>query len=149
MPVKDTGHRYCSDSLFQQLQLAGEPQLIIRSDGEPAILDLKHAVMRRARVELGLSVTPEESSLGDSASNGQAEEAVKAGKAKVRTLKHAAEHLHKTCIGPTHPSLPWMCLHAAALINRARPDVSGRTPWELRHGRAWKAPIVPFSEKCM
>ena len=60
MPVKGTEHRYCCDSLSQQLQLAGEPRLITRLDGEQAILDSKHAAMRRAHVELGLSVALEE-----------------------------------------------------------------------------------------
>ena len=46
--------------------------------------------------------------MGDSQSNGAAEQAVREVKAKVRSLKLAAEKLHKMTIGAEHPVVTWM-----------------------------------------
>eukprot|EP00975_Prorocentrum_lima_P046289 9683145-Prorocentrum_lima.AAC.1 len=42
-----------------------------------------------------------------------------------------------------------MAAYSASLINRSRKGVDGRTAWELRKGRAWRQPLVPFSECVM
>eukprot|EP00973_Karenia_brevis_P051338 7132782-Karenia_brevis.AAC.1 len=62
----------------------------------------------------------EETAVGDSDANGLAEDSVKECKAKIRTLKFAAEKLHGTTIDRTHASLPWMAAYSASLINRSR-----------------------------
>eukprot|EP00974_Lingulodinium_polyedra_P077373 7491181-Lingulodinium_polyedra.AAC.1 len=63
---------------------------------------------RELREAHGIELVPEQSAEGDSPSNGQAEAAVRVGKAKVRTLRHATERFLGTALGATHPLLPWM-----------------------------------------
>ena len=45
MPCKGTGHPYCARTLKEELALAGDKSLVLRSDGEPAIVSLKEKVM--------------------------------------------------------------------------------------------------------
>ena len=96
-----------------------------------------------------MEVMPEESLPGDSSSNGLAEESVKSLKAKVRTLTFAAERLHGGTVGDSHNALPWMCEHAASVINRARKDLDGHTAWWNLKGRSWRQPLIPFGEKVL
>ena len=149
LPCKGTGHPFCVTALFQMIKFFRDKKLIIRSDGEPSIVDLKSAAARRAVATLGVEVPTEETPVGDSGANGLSEEAVRTCKAKVRTLRHATEKLHGCKIGETHNSLPWMCLYAAVTINRARRDVNGRTAWENCRGRQWHQPLIPFGERIL
>eukprot|EP00973_Karenia_brevis_P041733 5776351-Karenia_brevis.AAC.1 len=42
-----------------------------------------------------------------------------------------------------------MAAYSACLINRSRKGPDGRTAREFRKGRAWRQPLIPFSECVM
>jgi hypothetical protein len=96
-----------------------------------------------------MEVILEESAVGDSSGNGNAEMAVREVKAKTRSLRHQAEKLHGVEVGSDSPLVTWMVEYAANTINIGRRGQDGRTAWELRHGRAFKRKVVAFSEKAM
>ena len=103
---------------------------MFRSDGEPAIIELKREAMKSASQQCGIEFIPEVTPKGVSAANGLAEGAVKEIKAKCRTLKYATDLMYGTELPSTHPCLPWLVLYSAQLINRARRGPDGRTPFE-------------------
>ena len=79
-------------TLAKELQAGGYPRVVVRSDGEPALL----AHVRAARAMTMVADVPFESvheqvSKEQSPGNGLAEGAVKELKAKIRTLRHSAE----------------------------------------------------------
>ena len=89
----------------------------------------------------------EQVSKEQSPGNGLAEGAVKELKAKIRTLRHSTEMGLGRRIPETHDSLAWLVTHAAATINRFRPGLDGKTPYELRVGRKFRRPVAPWGQK--
>eukprot|EP00975_Prorocentrum_lima_P006857 1476576-Prorocentrum_lima.AAC.1 len=80
-------------------------------------------------------------------SNGHAEAAVRVGRAKIRTLRHATEKMLGMQLEATHAILPWMVQHAAAQISRGRPGSDGKTAYMLRYGKDFKMTSPVFAEK--
>jgi len=149
MPCKGVGDPYCARTLGEVLVLSGHRKIIFVSDGEPSIVALKRAAAAYAGARTGVEIIPEVSAEGDSQANGLAEGGVKECKAKIRTIKYDTERMHNIQIPPTHSTLTWMGLYAAALINRARRGPDGKTAWELRKGRPCRRALAPFGEKCL
>ena len=104
--------------LAKELQAACYSRVVVRRDGEPALL----AHVRAARAMTTESDVPLESvheqvSKEQSPGNGLAEGAVKELKAKIRRLRHSTEMGLGRQIPETHDSLAWLVTHAAATIN--------------------------------
>ena len=119
--------------------------MVVRSDGEPALL----AHVRAARAMTMVSDVPlgsvhEQVSKEQSPGNGLAEGAVKELKAKIRTLRHSTEMGLGRRIPETHDSLAWLVTHAAATINWFRLGLDGKTPYELRVVRKFRRPVAPW-----
>ena len=122
--------------------------MVVRSDGEPALL----AHVRSARamtmvVDVPLESVHEQVSKEQSPGNGLAEGAVKELKAKIRTLRRSTEMGLGRRIPETHDSLAWLVTHASATINWFRPGLDGKTPCELRVGRKFRRPVAPWGQK--
>eukprot|EP00974_Lingulodinium_polyedra_P031148 2997537-Lingulodinium_polyedra.AAC.1 len=92
----------------------GAAEIILKSDDEPAILDLRRRVAANVRASHGIGISFETSPQGDSQSNGLAEMAVRELKGVVRSLRHACATLHGVEIGAKDASLPWMVAYAGA-----------------------------------
>eukprot|EP00971_Amphidinium_carterae_P015640 308814-Amphidinium_carterae.1 len=148
LPCKGTGHPFCVKETVRQVLAAGHTVLELRSDNEPAILDLKTKVaaeLRAHKVDVRLT----ESAVGDSNGNGLAESAVRELKAKCRLLKLQVENLHGCSLSRESNLVPWLVRFAASTMNLGRKGRDGRTPFEIRHGRACKRPLGVFSEKVL
>ena len=119
LPSKGTSHEHSIRTLVNNVRNTGHIKVIIKSDNEPAIVDLKHQAARRLQADHGISVTFEESPVSDSQSNGLAELAVREVKGLARTLKHYVEEMHGITLPPDHVSMPWLLQHVCAIIARA------------------------------
>ena len=129
---------------FWELQAGGYPRVVVRSDGEPALLAHVKAAHAMTMVsDVPLESVHEQVSKEQSPGNGLAEGAVKELKAKIRTLRHSTEMGLGRRIPETHDSLAWLVTHAAATINWFRPGFDGKTPYELRVGRKFRRPVAP------
>ena len=124
-----------------------------KSDQEPAIIDLKRAAVAKLKTmtaDQGQStakVDYEESPVGQSQANSLAERAIWEVEGMTRTLVHSVEGLHKIELPVTHPARLWAIEYAAQLLCRfARSSSDGRTPYELRRGRAFKRALPAFCE---
>ena len=136
---------YAIEAVGKEIDLSGLTKMSIKSDQEPAILNLIQAV-RRERPETIECMTPEESPVGESKSNGAIENAIRNVQGQVRTLKLMLEERYKVRIGENHMVLPWLVKYAGVLINICRVGQDGKTPYERRRGRKWKKALPVFGE---
>ena len=90
--------------LGERIDEAGYRRIILKSDDEPSIVALKSA----AKLEGKAEVMMEESPVGDSPSNGLAENAVKMIQGLVRTLVDALEGKYGVKLPSDHPAFPWL-----------------------------------------
>ena len=91
----------------------------------------------------------EESPVGDSKANGEAEAAVKEVKWRIRAIIMTLEKKLNTKIPEGHPLLTWIPRYAAEQSNRFKVGHDGRTPEERRTGKKWIRPMPLFGERIM
>ena len=87
-------------------------KVVLRTDGEPAILDLANRV---GDLRLGETLL-EHSPVGDSRSNGLAERAIQSVQKQIRVLKLALERNMKTKISVEHACFPWLVEHSGDIL---------------------------------
>ena len=140
VPAKGTSiHMHGARCLAEVIVQTGFPKLILKSDGEPAIKELKREAVKLAREEVNIEVVMEESMEYVSETNGPVEQAVRAVEDKVRTLKFAVEEMHGVKIESDAPIFKWVVLYGGQIMSRAhRYEVAGRTAYERRKGQPYK-----------
>jgi hypothetical protein len=136
--------------LHEELKDWGHPggegnELILKSDGEPAIVAVREALGRYH----GGKVLPEQAPRGESASNGRVEEAGKTVRGLVKVLKDQLETKTALKIQPKHIILQWMVRWAAMMYSRFKVGEDGKTPYERLKGRKCNVEVVPFGETVM
>ena len=136
---------YAIDAVGKEIEQSGLTKMNIKSDQEPALVDLIRAV-KRERGESIEVMKPEHSPVGESQSNGRVERTIRTVQAQVRTLKLMVESKYKTVVDQESAILPWLVKYAATLINIASVGKDGRTPFERRSGRKWKKALPTFGE---
>ena len=131
-------------SVVREIDLAGYNRLIIKSDQEPAILDLLRAA-KRERAE-DIEIQPEESPVGEHQSNGDIERAVQAVEGQIRCMILSLESRYKSKIRQDHPIFPWLIRHSAILLNIAKVGDDGKTAYERRKGKRFLRAIPEIGE---
>ena len=121
---------YAVKTLVNDLREIGHDKFIFKTDQEPAILALKHAIAKELTAGQGdvKRVMMEESPVGESQSNGLIEAAVKTIEGMFRTLKCHIQSKLKQEISADHPIWPWLTEHVAMLHNRYKIGADGKTP---------------------
>ena len=94
VPSKGTQHDYCVKQLHHNISQMGYPKLLLKTDQEPAILDLRKACVRLCNLD-NIEILREESPVAEHPANGVVEQAVQAVEGQVRTLK-AVSYTHLT-----------------------------------------------------
>ena len=125
------------------LDTLGYKQVVLKSDQEPAIMELKACVKR----ERGEDTIMEESPGYDSKSNGEIERAIQTVQGQVRTMKVALEDRTRQRIQADHVILPWIVQHAAAVINRYHKGSDGATPYRRARGREFNGDMCEMGER--
>ncbi len=100
---------------------------IYKSDGEPSVVTVKKAV----NAYLQNQAVMEESPVGEHASNGEVESAIKVVRNQFKVLRSALEGIIKERIGPSEPILQWFMRWIGQMLNRFRVDKNGRTAYEI------------------
>lgn len=88
--------------------------------------------------------TPESSAVGQSQSNGRAENTVGQLEDLVRTYNAALEDRIGERIPSTHPITSWLVGHAASVHHRYVVGDDGRTPYEAMHGQRFRGNLAEF-----
>ena len=114
------------EKLAGWVDVLGWTQVTVRSDGEPAVMQVAAAVRDARRA--GSVTTLETSAPGDHAGNGLAERAVGLVGGMVRTLKNELEFNCQMLIPPKSKTIAWMIVHAT-LLNL---DTFGPERWRGR-----------------
>ena len=119
--------------------------ITIKTDGEPALMDLKRSVMA-SRVGI---TTPIESPVRQSKSNGAMERAIRTWQGYLRTIKKYFEDKCKVKLDIKHELFQWMVMWAAESLNFFKIHASGKTTHELITGHKMKRKVPGFGEKVM
>ena len=118
---------------------------ILRSDGEPAILDLLNRVCELRMPETLLEGSP----VGDSRSNGLAERAIQSVEKQIRVLKLALERNMSCKVGVEHVCFPWLVEHAADVLAKFVIGRDGLTAWERLKGKKYTGLLIEFGTKVL
>ena len=133
----------------KHIERCGYPEIMLRTDGEPAIRSFRDAV----KVELlkkGIRVIPNATPKADSAGAGTAESAVKLIKDKTSTLICWAKELHGVTMSSSHNNLAWAVQYAGQLIFRSHRGDDGLTAWQRHTGkREVPRKYAPWGEKIL
>ena len=132
----------------------GLTKFAYRSDQEKAVTGLIEAAAMAAQRSASpeapaIVAAPENSSVGESASNGLAERTVQTIEDHVRTLLLALESRIKSKIPVGHPLIHWLVEHSAVLKTKYDVGPDGHTGYWHLHGRECTEKLVEFGEKVM
>ena len=107
-------HEAVVTRIVADLNTLGYKRVLVRTDGEPAILDL----WAKVKDQWGGELVKVESMAGDHDTNGDAEQAVQKVEDEVRTWLDATNDSIKSRIPPTHDLLAWIVEHACSVDRR-------------------------------
>lgn len=113
------------------------------SDNEPTI-DLIKKRVAVLRGDLRTDVIS--SSLRGSRANCLAQATIRWWSVKARTLRYAMEAAYGVRVTPEHVAWPWMCRHAAFIMEKFRVRVDGSTSHAAAYGCAYCGEVLPFGE---
>ena len=119
----------------------GDNELIIKTDGEPAIVALRESVAKYH----GGRVIPEQSATGESQSNGKIEVSGKIIRGMIKIYKHQLEEMADMKLESKDVVMQWMIRWAAMAYSRYKKGEDGKTAYE-RQGRKCRMDVMPFGE---
>ena len=124
VPCKGTQHRWIIGKLVNDVIMSGVQTLVVKSDQEASIVDMKNALIRELRGVEGLTVMPEESPVGASAANAMIERSVWEMQSTTRPPVAYAEWLHGTVFEPSSAILTWAVELSGQVASRFQRSVS-------------------------
>ena len=133
---------YATKSVVTDVEALGQKNMVLKSDGEPALVALKETI----KEELEARVVLEESPVGESKSNGAVENAVQQVQGQVRSMKDALECRLGIRLTEESPMIPWMVMHAAKTMNRYLVGPDGKTAHRRWKGKDFKRDVAEFGE---
>ena len=143
VPRKGMISQHGADAMEKDIEKLGYKEIILKSDGEPAIKSVQEEVKRRRKDNTIL----ENSAPGDSRSNGAAERAVKAVSEQVRVLRDGLQARLGAVLKGSHPVTTWLVQHAADCLSKYQVGEDGKTAYERLKGTPFTRPAVEFGEK--
>ena len=120
----------------------GHQELIMKSDGEPAIVALKEAAKNERKERIVIESSP----VKESKSNGAIEAAVQQVQGQFRTMKDALETKIGTRLTPNSTIIPWIVAHAARTMNRYQVGTDGKTAYRRWKGKDFKREVAEIGE---
>jgi len=148
--VKGAGFdRYAMEKLKNDIAWLGYSRVILRSDNEPAIIELLRETLKDLKVDTVEQAAEEHPPAYDSKANGSVENAVKLVQGLLRTLKFCLEARLGVKIPMAHPILAWLIRHAAWLISTRARRSDGKTAHERLRGRPFARRLLCFGEICL
>ncbi len=117
-------------------------RVLIRCDGEPALGALRDAITKAMPDGATPVVTP----VGESASNGGIEQAVRTVKGLLRVHLLALEAKISGKFPSGHPVLTWLVEHVSDIVSKHMVGLDGKTGYERLYGRPSREEGLEFGE---
>ena len=114
----------------ESLNRLGYPELIVRSNHEPAMLAFRDAVIRELKERFGVRAIAQAPTKYDSASAGMVKNAIKQVNVKMRSLVVATRELHGVVMDREHVALAWCVRFAGQIISRTVKGADGLTAFQ-------------------
>ena len=132
-----------------RLQGLGYTEVIFKSDTESSLLALKEAVapewLRQVNMEQGV-MRDAESPVGEHASDGAVESAVRRVQGHVGAIRVAHQSMYRSPIDRNCCIVPWMVSRVAATITRFQTGEDGATARQRLKGKSFGTDLVEFGE---
>ena len=142
VPVKGGDQEWAAEQLTRNiLKLGLRGDLTLRSDQEPAIVDLLKQVAKLRGV--GRTFL-EQSPVGDSKANGVAETAVQSVEKMIRVHKLAFENRIGARLPVKHPLFAWLVEHVSDILNRFLVSRDGKTAVQRMKGGSCEQYVLEF-----
>ena len=142
---KGSTDRWVVDRLCDDVELFGHSEVILKSDGEPSIVQVQGAI-RESRTH---GTICQNSPAYNPQANGAAERAVQEVMGQVRAMKIGLEQRIKAEIKTDYKIMEWIVELSAVLLNRCMIGKDGRTPYHRLMGKDSKKPIVELGERVL
>ena len=140
---KGTGDVKIVQKIEASIDEVGDAKIKIKSDGEPALVQVMEAVKRKREHPTLLENPPAH----DPQSNGVAERAVREVKAQIRCILLGLEAQIAEKIDTKLAIIDWILAHAPELINRFLVGRDGKTAWQRVHNRVFNRKTFEFGEQ--
>ena len=131
--------------LVKDLESWGRTDIVLKTDGEPAMLALQSAIIKARSHRTVLRNSP----AYNPQSNGSAEKGVQDVTDLIRRHVLALQARLKQKVNLKIPVLAWLIRHAAFVITRYSVGHDGLTPWRRLTGKGWNGVIAEFGEQVM
>ena len=142
---KGMGDGWIVNKLIEDIETLGYTDIIIKTDGEPALMQVAKEIKARRRHP----TIPNEPPAYDPQSNGAIEKAVGEVTGQVRALKIALESRIKEKVTVDMRIFNWIVEHACLIINRYQVGKDGKTPYRRITGKQCNQQIIEFGEQVM
>ena len=145
IPSKEANEEYTIANILSFLKRMNHEDIIVKSDGEPAIKALLDKVKEKYPYKMRTLVTPRYSSQ----SLGMLGAIQNLLQGQIRTLRASVEQQYSTVIGPSKDIWPWLVRHAGWQIHHCHIRGNRRTSYQEITGCQYNGWIVPFGETCV
>ena len=142
---KGPGDEWVVDKIMEDLATLGHTKLIMKTDGEPALVKVMEAVQGKREHQ----TIPKHPPAYDPQANGVIEKAVDDVMGQIRALKIGLESRLKRKIESDEPILQWIVEHAPMMINRCQKGHDGKTPERRLKGKETQQGFVETGEQVM
>ena len=142
LSCKGTGDEQAAIGMNEFMISTGYKRLELRTDGEPALVDVAKAVKI---ISEGLEIVFKNPPAHDPKANGVAERAVREFKEQLRAVKIGLERRVKAKLDPKLPILLWMIKHAVETLNWFLVGADGRTPHYRMYNKHFNGKILEFA----
>ena len=144
-PCKGTSHGYAERALAHNVLSTGHQKVILQSDQEPSIIDVK----QKAGAHIPTEIVYEESPVGDSNANGSIERANQTIQGQIRAIKDYTERQIGATIGLDSSVLKWLVRHAAWTLTTFHVGSDGKTAHQRIRGKPFNQQIAAFGEQIL
>ena len=136
--VKGIEDKLIVNKVFEDIECLGYAEVILKTDGEPALVQVANEVKKRRAHSTVLQHPP----AYDPAANGVAERGVQEAMGQMRACKIGLEQRTRIKIESDWAILEWMTEHAGDTIDRSLMGHDGKTPdWRLM-GKPSSRPLL-------
>ncbi len=143
--VKSPKDEWVIEKVCKDVEGFGHSALILKTDGEPALVAVQSKVIARREAR----TVPENPPAYDPKANGAIEKGVQDINARLRLIRIALQSRLGKKLPIRHPIFEWGIEHAAFIHNRFQVGHDGCTPWRRSTGRTWRQRIVEFGEQVL